>query len=144
MKIFLVEDKLEDIQGILDYCEEHDHTTEVCQFKDTIARLESFDPDIIILDLQNNTEEYDGCPALDHLWKSNFRPTCVFSGQIVEALIDEADYKSPLVCFVTKGDEKPVIQFIEEIASFAVSISAMRHETNNAMRKSFEFLELAK
>lgn len=144
MKIFLVEDKLEDIQGILDYCEENNHYTEVCQFDNTISRLESFDPDLIILDLQNNTEEYDGRIALDHLWKFNFRPTCVFSGQIVESLVDEEYYKSPLVSFIPKGNEKPVLEYIEEISSFAECVSDMRRKTNNAMRKSFDFLELAK
>ena len=143
MKIYLIEDKREDIQGILDYCEENNHKTEVGIFENAIDKLESFDPDLIILDLQNNTDKFDGCTTLSQIWQYHFRPTCIFSGQIVESLVDEEEYPSPLVRFIPKGDEQPVIQFIETIAPFADSISSMRRETNSAMRKSLDFLKLA-
>ena len=144
MKILFVEDQESDIQGIKDFCEEKGYLYEHKKFDLGISYIEEYDPDILILDLKNNaSNDFDGCNILDKAWEHHFRPTCVFSGQITDSVVDTEKYRSPLVAFVDKGDETPVKEFIGKMAPYVDCIRKVRNETNVAMRKSFDFFDLA-
>ena len=144
MKILLIEDQESDIQGIIDYCEEKEYLYEHKKFDEGISYIEQYDPDILILDLKNNvSNDFDGCDALDKAWEYHFRPTCVFSGQITDSTVDIEKYRSPLVAFIDKGDENPVKEFIDKVEPYVNCIREVRNETNVAMRKSFDFFDLA-
>lgn len=144
MKVLFIEDQESDIQGIKDYCEEKEYFYQHNNFETGISFIEEYDPDILILDLKNNvSNDYDGSEILDKAWEHHFRPTCVFSGQITDSTVELEKYHSPLVAFIDKGDEKPVIEFIDKIEPYANCIRKVRIETNVAMRKSFDFFDLA-
>lgn len=144
MKILFVEDQESDIQGIMDYCEEKEYLYEHKKFDVGIAYIEEYDPDILILDLKNNaSNDFDGCDILDKAWEHHFRPTCVFSGQITDSTVELEKYRSPLVAFIDKGDETPVKEFIDKMEPYVSCIRQVRNETNIAMRKSFDFFDLA-
>ena len=143
MKILFFEDREEDIQGIVDYCVDQGY--EYChdKFVEGYSKIEYYNPDIIIVDLKNAQDNFEGCDILDKIWEYRFRPTCVFSGQINETTIEKEHYPSPLVEFITKGNEKPVIDFIERVAPYVQCIREVQEETYKAMRRSFDFFSLA-
>lgn len=143
MKILFFEDREEDIQGIVDYCVDQEY--EYChdKFVDGSSKIEEYDPDIIIVDLKNAQDNFEGCSILEKIWEHRFRPTCVFSGQINESTIEKDQYPSPLIEFITKGNERPVIDFIERVAPYVQCIREVQEETYKAMRRSFDFFKLA-
>lgn len=143
MKILFFEDREEDIQGIVDYCDDHGYEYFHDKFEDGSSRIEEYDPDIIVVDLKNAQDHFEGCDILAKIWEHRFRPTCVFSGQIIESTIEQERYSSPLIEFITKGDEKPVIDFIDRISPYIECIKEVQCETYRAMRKSFDFFHLA-
>lgn len=143
MKILFFEDREEDIQGIVDYCIERDYDCFHDKFVDGFSKIEEYDPDIVIVDLKNAQDNFEGCDILEKIWEHRFRPTCVFSGQINDSTIEEDRYASPLIEFITKGDEKPVISFIEKVAPYVDCIREVQEETYTAMRRSFDFFDLA-
>ena len=144
MKILFIEDDESAIQGIKDFCDEQNYSYKHPPFDEAFAYIEDYAPDILVLDLKNNDEEgFEGCDILDKAWEHNFRPTCIFSGQIVQSTVEQEKYQSPLVCFVDKGDDNPVKEFIRKISPYIDCISEVRKETNKAMRKSFDFFNMA-
>ena len=143
MKILFIEDDESAIQGIKDFCDEHEYSYEHPPFDEALSYIDNYDPDILILDLKNNEADgFEGCGILDKAWEHNFRPTCVFSGQIVQSTVEQEKYQSPLVCFVDKGDDNPVKDFIIKISPYIDSIREVRNETHKAMRKSFDFFDM--
>jgi len=144
MKVLFIEDDESAVQGIKDFCDDKGYSYEHPPFEDALSYIEKYDPDILVLDLKNNdTDGFEGCDILDKAWEYNFRPTCVFSGQIVPSTIEQEKYRSPLIRFVDKGNDNPVKKFIEDIAPYTSCIRAVRIETHKAMRKSFDFFNLA-
>lgn len=144
MKILFIEDDESAIQGIIDFCDELGYSHEHPPFDKAFSYIDNYDPDILVLDLKNNVEEgFEGCEILDKAWEHNFRPTCVFSGQIVQSTVEQEKYSSPLVRFVDKGDDNPVKEFISKIAPYVECIRKVRSETHIAMRKSFDFFNMA-
>lgn len=144
MKILFIEDDESAIQGIKDFCDDCGYSYEHPQFDNALSYIEEYDPDILVLDLKNNDSEgFEGCTILDKAWEYNFRPTCVFSGQIVQSTIEQEKYASPLICFVDKGNDNPVKKFISNIAPYVDCIRNVRKEAHKAMRKSFDFFDLA-
>lgn len=143
MKILFFEDREEDIQGIVDYCVDQEYDYCHDKFVDGSSKIEEYNPDIIIVDLKNAQDNFEGCNILEKIWEHRFRPTCVFSGQINESTIEKEQYSSPLIEFITKGDEKPVIDFIEKVAPYVQCVREVQEETYKAMRRSFDFFSLA-
>ena len=144
MKILFIEDDESAIQGIKDFCDELGYSYEHPPFDEALSNIDNYDPDILVLDLKNNVEDgFEGCDILDKAWEHNFRPTCVFSGQIVQSTVEQEKYTSPLICFVDKGDDNPVKEFISKIAPYIECIRKVRSETHKAMRKSFDFFNMA-
>ena len=143
MKILFFEDREEDIQGIVDYCVDQEYDYCHDKFVEGYSKIEYYNPDIIIVDFKNAQDNFEGCDILDKIWEYRFRPTCVFSGQINETTIEKEHYPSPLVEFITKGNEKPVIDFIERVAPYVQCIREVQEETYKAMRRSFDFFKLA-
>ncbi len=144
MKVLFIEDDESAIQGIKDYCDDLEYSYIHPPFDDALSYIDDYDPDILVLDLKNNdTDGFEGCKILDKAWEHNFRPTCVFSGQIVQSTVEQEKYSSPLVNFVNKGDDTPVKEFISKIAPYIDCIREVRSDTHKAMRKSFDFFSMA-
>lgn len=144
MRILMIEDQRDNIEGIIDFCSDEKYDCKVKNFEEGVSYIERYNPDIIILDLKNNIDErFEGCDILDKVWEKSFRPVCVFSGQINESTIEKAKFNSPLIKFIDKGDETPVKEYIKRIAPYVDCISAVKEKTNEAMRHAFDFFDLA-
>lgn len=142
MKVLMIEDNPADIAGIIDYCKEQGWEQQNKSFDEGFSYIEDYDPDIIVLDLQNNEDDrFPGASIIDNIWNKSFRPVCVFSGQIVSAAIDIGSYPSPLISFINKGDETPVIEYLDRIAPYTSSIKKMQKKMHEAFRQSFDVLQ---
>lgn len=97
MKILMIEDQRDNIEGIIDFCSDEEYEHEVKNFGEGVSYIDQYNPDIIILDLKNNTDDrFEGCDIFDKIWEKSFRPVCVFSGQINESTIETAKYNYPI------------------------------------------------
>lgn len=142
MKVLMIEDNHADIAGIIDYCDEKNWECDVKSFDDGLSFIKENDPDIVILDLQDKEEDgFTGRNIIKQIWEKNFRPVCVFSGHIVDPKVEEANFPSPLIRFCPKGDERPVIEYLSEIAPYVDSIKKVQNKMHSAFRDSFGILE---
>lgn len=142
MKVLMIEDNVEDIEGIIDYCKEQRWEQETKSFDEGLRYIEEYDPDIIVLDLQDKVDDsFPGSSILDIIWNKSFRPVCIFSGQIVNASVDGEKYPSPLIYFVNKGDETPVKKYLSKIEPYTSSIKKMQKKMHEAFRRSFDVLQ---
>ena len=73
MKILFFEDREEDIQGIVDYCIERDYDCFHDKFVDGFSKIEEYDTDIVIVDLKNAQDNFEGCDILEKIWEHRFR-----------------------------------------------------------------------
>ena len=142
MKVLMIEDNTDDIAGIIDYCAEQGWEQENKPFEKGLAYIEEYNPDIIVLDLQDEADDcFPGSSILDKIWNKSFRPVCVFSGQIVNASVDIEKYPSPLIRFISKGDEGPVKEYLSQIAPYTQIIKEMQEKMHEAFRRSFDVLK---
>lgn len=142
MKVLMIEDNTDDIAGIIDYCAEQGWEQENKSFEKGLAYIEEYNPDIIVLDLQDKADDcFPGSSILDKIWNKSFRPVCVFSGQIVNASVDIEKYPSPLIRFISKGDEDPVKEYLSQIAPYTQIIKEMQEKMHEAFRRSFDVLK---
>lgn len=142
MKVLMIEDNVDDIAGIIDFCAEQGWEQENKSFDEGLEYIEECNPDIIVLDLQDKADDcFSGSSILDAIWNKSFRPVCVFSGQIVNASVDEGKYPSPLIRFINKGDENPVKEYLSQIAPYTQIIKEMQNKMHSAFRDSFGVLE---
>lgn len=153
MRIMAVEDKETDILRIKDYAEEKEWELQIYSFDDCMREVDSFDPDVIILDLKDDgvSDETAGETIFSKIWKTRFRPTIIFSGFADSFDIDDlalgefAEYaKSPLFETITKGDEQPVINKLEYLADIVPSITRLRNKLNLALMTSANAIEIIK
>ena len=81
MKILIVEDRLETIYGILDFCEDNGYAKEVIDnFELAVPKLKTGEYDLLILDLKKDpTEDYPGFEIFNKVWEERFLPVIVFS-----------------------------------------------------------------
>ena len=141
MKVLMIEDNVEDIEGIIDYCKELRWEQETKSFDEGLRYIEEYDPDIIVLDLQDKVDDsFPGSSILDIIWNKSFRPVCIFSGQIVNASVDGEKYPSPLIRFITKGDEGPVKEYLSQMAPYTPIIRDLQEKMYEAFRRSFDVL----
>mgnify|MGYP004533363029 CR=1 FL=1 len=142
MKVLMIEDNTDDIAGIIDYCIENGWEQENKSFEEGLDYIEKYNPDIIVLDLQDKADDcFPGSSILDKIWNKSFRPVCIFSGQLVNAAIIKENYTSPLVYFVNKGDENPVIEYLSKLEPYTNSIRKMQEKMHEAFRRSFDVLQ---
>ena len=153
MRIMAVEDKETDILRIIDYAKEKEWELKIYSFKDCMREVDSFDPDVIILDLKDDgiPDETAGETIFSTIWKTRFRPTIIFSGYADSLYIDDlalgefAEYlKSPLFEAIIKGDEQPVINKLEYLADVVPSITRLRNKLNLALMTSASAIEIIK
>ena len=153
MRIMAIEDKENDILRIKDHAEEKEWELQIYSFDDCMKEVDSFDPDVIILDLRDDgiPDETAGVNIFSKIWKSRFRPTIIFSGFADSFNIDDlalgeyAEYaKSPLFETITKGDEQPVIDKLEYLADIVPSITRLRNKLNLALMTSASAIEIIK
>ena len=147
MKILIIEDKREDVLEIEDHAKDNGWEIEIQNFQDGIAIIDTFNPDVIVLDRKDEIKPDDarGETIFDMIWKDKFRPTIVFSGMAENFEIDPkyANWAvEPLFSRIKKGDEAPVIEQLDKLEKVAPVLSHMRSELNEALIVSASALSL--
>lgn len=141
MNILVIDDKKEEVQGILDHFEEQ---KDFCDFHDDFkegkAKLHSSNSniDLLVLDLHAAFEEGTDKPGegiLEELWESCFVPTVVFS-----AYADSVEGKKhKFVSYYKKTEEAKVIEYIEKFKrEDLLRVNALRHRINRLLKIGLE------
>ncbi|MEA5086645.1 MAG: hypothetical protein VB007_05420 [Methanocorpusculum sp.] len=141
MKVLIVDDRLTTVRGIQDYCDEQSWECQCIEtFKDSYEQLTNYNPDVVILDWKNDaTGENDGEEILENIWKNSFRPVIVFSAMPLKEL--EQKYNHRLIKVIQKGDEDPVIKYLEKIKTTAPVLSTIRTDFNDAMTNALNIFD---
>lgn len=139
MKVLIIEDKADDVRGILDHAVGKGWEAKQLGFEDGLHEMDSFNPDVVVLDMKDDVTQNDqyGVSIFSIIWKIKFRPTIVFSGLSESfAIEDEATRdlaREPLFVRIPKGDEDPVIRHLDYLADIVPSITHMRERLNTAL-----------
>lgn len=139
MRLLVIEDKVDDVRGILDHADEKGWENKRLDFQDAIPAIDEYDPDVIVLDMKDDETQDEQCGGsiFNLIWKKKFRPTIVFSGLAESFVIDdpeiEAMAKEPLFIRIAKGDEDPVIEKLDYLEDIVPSISRLRRKLNTAL-----------
>ncbi|MBE6892923.1 MAG: response regulator [Ruminococcaceae bacterium] len=145
MKVLIIDDIEESVKGISDYCREKEWRCEISDFDEAYKYLLEFNPDVIILDWKNDANDSEiGETILNSIWSVCFRPVIVFSANAALIDIEEKTKESNLVKFIPKGDEEPVIKFLEKIEKFISSLGTYRKDMEKALISSMNFIDLIK
>lgn len=142
MRLMIIEDKANDVRGIIDYAASKGWETKLLGFQEGISELDEYNPDIVVLDMKNDAteEEMSGAPIFNLIWKNKFRPTILFSGYADVFSIEDAEIaamaQEPLFKRILKGDEQPVIEQLDYLADIVPSITRIRKRLNAALISS--------
>ncbi|ABN07351.1 response regulator receiver protein [Methanocorpusculum labreanum Z] len=141
MKVLIVDDQQATVKGIRDYCEDQGWMCCIIEtFENSYEKLTDYNPDVVILDWKNQeTGSYDGEDILKNIWENSFRPVIVFSAMPLSDL--EGRYNHRLIKVIQKGDEEPVIQYLENIKTTAPVLSTIRTDFNDAMTHALNIFD---
>lgn len=142
MKVLIVDDIEDSVKGICDYCEEKGWEPEISGFDDVYASIARFNPDVIVLDWRDDDSNSDvGEKILNNIWNNCFRPLVVFSANEAIINIRSKLSQSSMLKLISKGDETPVIDFLQEIEAFTTALSKYRADLSNALISSLNSIE---
>lgn len=142
MKVLIIDDIEDSVKGIRDSCEEKGWETRLVDFGEAYSAIMEFDPDVIILDWREDTDQLDlGSPILDNIWKSTFRPVVLFSANAGIIDVSSKQNKSAMLKVYLKGDEAPVIDFLQRIERFASSLAVYRGNMSDALIASLNAVD---
>lgn len=139
MRLLIIEDKANDVRGILDHAEDKGWENKRLDFNEALREIDEYDPDVLVLDMKDDETQDERCGGniFKQIWKNRFRPTIIFSGLADNFVIDdpeiEALAKDPLFVSIPKGDEEPVIAKLDYLADIVPSISRLRRKLNFAL-----------
>lgn len=134
MNVLIIDDQQESVKGIKDFCEEKAWGVQIIGFDNVYEQIIKLNPDIIVLDWREDADNMDvGSDILDNIWINGFRPTVVFSANAPVISIEDKLMKSKLLKLIPKGDEEPVIKYLEENEKFVTALSDYRIEIGNAI-----------
>lgn len=143
MKILIVEDTPETVRAIQDHCTEMNWEASLCSFEMFEGQLNEFAPDVIVLDWKEDiTEESYGEHTLEMIWATGFKPVIIFSA-VAETIVLDPRYKtSNLIHIQPKGDEEPVITYLDSISPFIPVISGLKDDFNNALIQALNSINM--
>ena len=143
MKVLLVEDKIETIKDIIEHCKEKRWEYQISTFDGFEKALNEFAPDIVVLDWKYDANDsLQGGAVLEYIWTTSFRPVVIFSA-IADAIeLDEKYKSSTLIHMIPKGDEEPVIQYLDTICPFVPVISTLKADFNDALIQALNSIEM--
>lgn len=140
MKVMFIDDTESEVRGLIDTAKEKNWNCQLYGFDKWLKNIESFDPDIIVLDWKEEMNQEAGKRIFDSVWKYRFRPIIVYSAYADIIDFDEEITSCSLVKIIKKGDPDPVIKYLEEIMPVVPSITDLRGRMNNALKKSIDVL----
>lgn len=145
MKVLVIDDIEASIKGVIDYCREKNWEIELSDFNDAYKYILEFDPDVIVLDWKDDAENTCiGDNILNHIWNVCFRPLVIFSANAAVISVEEKLNQSNLVKVISKGDEQPVIDFLEHTVKFVSSLATYRRDMGRALISSLNSIEFLK
>lgn len=134
MKVLIVEDQIETVKDIILHCEEANWEVKLCTFDDFQDELNDFEADVIVLDWKDDADgEVKGDGIFDRIWLNGFKPIIVFSAMADTITLEEKYKASNLIKLQSKGDEEPVIKYLDDIHTFVPVISNLKDDFNEAL-----------
>jgi len=134
MKVLIIDDRPEAVRGIKDHCDDNGWECKPISFDQFDSEFLEFNPDAIVLDWKDDASgNLEGNALLEKIWESGFKPVIIFSGYADLITLDEKYIVSNLVKIQPKGDEDPVIQYLDTIEKFIPTISTLKHDFNDAL-----------
>lgn len=142
MKVLIVDDKENVVKGIRDHCVDKGWDCNVISFDVFDERMDTYEPDTIVLDWKDDISgENRGNELLEKIWSSGFKPIIIFSGYADAITLDEKYQRSSLVRVQAKGDEEPVIEYLDMIVTFIPVIRNLKNEFNIALIEALNSIE---
>ena len=142
MKVLVIDDIPDSVKGILDSCDEKGWENKLTDFDEAYTQIMVFDPDVIILDWKEDADGLDpGKTILNTIWNITFRPVILFTANAAIINISPFTTKSNMLHLVEKGDETPVVEYLEQINQFSTELSAYRNNMNLALIESLNSIE---
>lgn len=141
MNVIIIEDREDTVKEIMEYCEKHGWGGERYTFGEYQDGLEK-KPDVVILDWKNDDSgAFDGEEILNAIWDKNFCPIVIFSGVFATEYGGDIPHH-PLIHSIQKGDELPVISYLESIEKLVPVISNLKDDFNKALKEALNALSL--
>ena len=141
MKVLIVDDEPISIKGIADYCEEQEWESKVIDFEGCYKEIMTTDPDVVVLDWCADPGDNSGMPVLESIWLNGYRPVVIFSGNTNIISLPEKYKNSGLVKMIAKGDEEPVVKFLEELKESHSALSSFRKELGASLIEAFKAID---
>lgn len=142
MKVLIIDDDELSVKGIFDHCNDKHWDVKVENFEKCYENLLIFDPDVVILDwCETASGKSLGEDVLKTIWKNGYRQIIIFSGR--QELIDITDElsKSTLLKSFPKGDEDPVINYLDNNELYFNVLTQYRNEVGNAIIEAFNVIK---
>ena len=119
-----------------------DTTIDIVGFEEAQDRIQSFEPDIVILDLEGvpDIPKFEGFEVRDFIWGSRFCPIVVYSAFAKDY---KAKYeKHPLVKVVEKGSGSPkrVLSAVQELLPIVVALKEAQLQINQRFWESMKLI----
>lgn len=134
MKVLIIDDRPEAVKGIKDHCDDNGWICKSISFDQFNSEFSEFNPDVIVLDWKDDASgDLEGNELLEKIWELGFKPVIIFSGYADLIELDEKYTSSNLVKVQAKGDEEPVIKYLDTIEKFVIVISTLKKDFNDAL-----------
>lgn len=143
MKVLIVDDRPDTIKDIQNHCDDKNWESKLISFDNFDECLETFMPDAIVLDWKDGADgESRGEDVIDKIWSNGFKPIIIFSA--IAGTIDLNDkYKaSNLIQLQPKGDEQPVIDYLDKICPFVPTITKIKEDFNIALLQALNSIDM--
>ena len=135
IKIMFIEDYEPSIVDARQHIEDEmeDPSFVISQFEPAPERILSFEPDIVILDLDGlrSIPRYEGFGVRDFIWEHRFCPIVVYSAYVDDYKVEYGDH--PLVKTVVKGEiDSPelVLSAIQELLPVTEALKVTHEQVN--------------
>lgn len=141
MRLLIIEDNIDTVQGIMDEADDNNWECKLSTFEEANNCINTFSPDIIVLDWMYDTEEVDkGNDILNKIYSSLFIPTIIFSAIEKTIMLDEDIRTNPLISKISKGDEQPVIDVIHSWIPYLEAIRDFKKDLNSALLSAIDVI----
>ena len=141
MRVLIVDDDELSVKGVKNHCEDNNWECIITDFDACYKEIMTFNPDVVVLDWCKTPGDSSGMPVLRSIWVNGYRPIIIFSGNIDTLTIDKEYENTDLVQIIKKGDEQPVIDFLNKYVSCYGALSSFREEMGKSIIEAFAALE---
>lgn len=141
MKVLIVDDEVTSVKEVFDYCIDNGWDCEQVDFDKCYEKIMCSNPDIVILDWCVDPGDDSGMPIFESIWINGYRPVVIFSGNIETISFNEEYKEKNLIQMFPKGDEQPVIDFLEKYKDYFSVLSEYRRELGASLIQAFDGID---